>query len=212
MVRTDQQSLRYLTQQREIGGEYHKWMTKLMGYSFEIQFKAGSSNKVADALSRKNVGDLVLATMVTVNGVDWSELFEEVQRDLLLKQIKLELENKTKEHKGFSLMDGHLLYKGRVVIPSNSKFKGLLLSEYHCTAVGGHAGETKTYLRLSAEWYWVEVRKDVTRFVQQCVICQQNKLRLDYCSHFHCQPEFGRIYPWILSKGCRTRKGWIQFS
>lgn len=68
------------------------------------------------------------------------------------------------------------MYKGRVVIPRHSKFKELLLHEYHCTAVGGHAGETKTYLRLSADWYWVGVRKDVTLYVQKCEIFQQNKL------------------------------------
>lgn len=51
IVRTDQQSLCYLTQQREVDSEYHKWMTKLMGYSFSIQFKPGQANQVADALS-----------------------------------------------------------------------------------------------------------------------------------------------------------------
>lgn len=53
VVRSDQQSLRYITQQREINQDYQKWVTKLLGFDFEIQFKPGSANRVADALSRK---------------------------------------------------------------------------------------------------------------------------------------------------------------
>lgn len=53
VVRSDQQSLRFLTQQREVNQKYQKWVTKLLGFDFEIQFKPGSSNRVADALSRK---------------------------------------------------------------------------------------------------------------------------------------------------------------
>lgn len=41
VVRTDQQSLKYITRQNEIGGDYQKWVSKLMAYSFEIQYKPG---------------------------------------------------------------------------------------------------------------------------------------------------------------------------
>lgn len=52
-VKTNQQSLKFLLEQREIGVEYQKWVTKLFGYNFAVQYHTISSNKVADALSHE---------------------------------------------------------------------------------------------------------------------------------------------------------------
>ena len=65
IVRSDQQSLRFLSQQREINHEYQHWVTKLLWFDFEIQYKTGSSNRVADALSWKQVGEVVLSTLIS---------------------------------------------------------------------------------------------------------------------------------------------------
>lgn len=91
VIRTDQQSLRYITQQREIGADYQKWVRKLIGFDFEIQYKPGTANRVADALSRKGNGELELGRMelgalLKAQGIDWSELEKEVQGDEGLQQ------------------------------------------------------------------------------------------------------------------------------
>ena len=174
VVRTDQQSLRYITQQREIGAEFQKWMSKLMGYDFEVQYKPGSSNRVADALSRKTVGEVVLGAMVTSHEVDWGELEREIAADAFLHQIKIEVQQ-GKEVSHFSMIGDKLMFKGRYVIPPNSVFILVLLREYHDSPMGGHAGELKTYLRLASEWYWKGMRQEINRYVQHCIICQQQK-------------------------------------
>ena len=49
---TDQKSLKFIMEQREIGTEYQKWAYKLLGYDFEIKYKPGSTNGATDAFSR----------------------------------------------------------------------------------------------------------------------------------------------------------------
>lgn len=50
MVRTDQQSLKFLLEQKFGTPFQHKWITKLLGYSFIVEYNKGVENKVVDAL------------------------------------------------------------------------------------------------------------------------------------------------------------------
>ena len=56
-IRSDQMSLKYLWEQKEIPIQYAKWLVKLMGFHFTIEYRAGRTNKVADALSRVTYED-----------------------------------------------------------------------------------------------------------------------------------------------------------
>lgn len=49
---TDQHSLKHLLTQVIQTPAQHKWASKLLGYDFEVHYKPGKENKVADALSR----------------------------------------------------------------------------------------------------------------------------------------------------------------
>lgn len=52
VVRTDQKSLKHLWKQKITTTAQEKWLVKLMGYNFTIDYKKGKDNVVADALSR----------------------------------------------------------------------------------------------------------------------------------------------------------------
>lgn len=174
IVRTDQQSLRFLFEQREIGLEYQKWVGKLMGFTFDIKFKPGAANKIADALSREFVEEAELMALVSVGGVQWDSFLPEIHNDIFIQQLKHELIKGTAP-KGYSLESDLVRYKGRLVIPPKSKLVTILLQEYHDTPAGGHSGDFKTYQRLAQEWYWPGMRKCVQKYVQTCSVCQTNK-------------------------------------
>lgn len=51
-IQTDQRSLKYLLEQRIGTPEQQKWVSKLLGYHYEIKYKPGRENNVADSSQR----------------------------------------------------------------------------------------------------------------------------------------------------------------
>ena len=52
IIKTDQKSLRSLTDQVVHTPEQQNWLHKLIGYDFTIEYKPGKENVAADSLSR----------------------------------------------------------------------------------------------------------------------------------------------------------------
>jgi len=53
-VKMDYDSPKYVLEQRLSLEEQKKWVTNMLGYDFQIIYKKGKQNVVADALSRKD--------------------------------------------------------------------------------------------------------------------------------------------------------------
>jgi hypothetical protein len=53
-IKIDHHSLEYFLEQWLSSPKQNKWMTKMLGYDYEIIYKKGKDNIVADALSRKH--------------------------------------------------------------------------------------------------------------------------------------------------------------
>ena len=174
IVRTDQRSLKFLLEQRLVNDEYQKWMTKLLGFDFDIQFRPGLENKAADALSRV-AQDPSIFTLTMPTLLDVSTITQQVEADPYLRRIKQRLIEDPDSYPRFTLDHGRLLHKGRLVLSKGSHLIPLLLQEFHNTPMGGHSGFLRTYKRITADLYWQGMNKDVRRFLEECSVCQQSK-------------------------------------
>ena len=99
----------------------------------------------------------------------------EVRKNPDLSKIIVDLEKGCGSHRNYTLQNGKLCYKGRLVLASNSEWIPRLLQEFHSTPVGGHLGVYRTYRRLATSLYWKGMMAQVIQFVAECSICQRCK-------------------------------------
>ncbi|KAF7117140.1 hypothetical protein RHSIM_RhsimUnG0001600 [Rhododendron simsii] len=153
-----------------------KWLTKLLGYDYEIVYKAGQDNKVADALSRQELDPFCGAAALSVVQTDWLlDLKQSWSTNRDLKAIITDLANDLTSHAGYSWHHDLLTYNGKLVAGSVGNIKTQILQELHGRPVGGHSGKERTYKRVKRSFYWKGMKKAVFKFVAECDVCQRNK-------------------------------------
>lgn len=176
-VKTDHDSLKYFLEQRLSSEEQQKWVTKMLGYDFEIIYKKGKQNVVADALSRKDADVESLLCAISIIQPDWiTEARDEWKKDDELWTLIQRLQQEPSASETFIWKNDSLWYKDRLYLCKNSQLKQKVLLELHTSPIGGHSGFLKTYHRVKKEFFWDGLKRDVQKFVAECLVCQQNKV------------------------------------
>jgi hypothetical protein len=174
-IKTDHQNLKYFLEQRIFFQEQQKWVTKLFGYDYEIIYKKGKDNVVADALSRKyeDKGSLFSLSFIVP---DWLQAMRQewLQYPKSLHLIQ-QLQNKAPTPPGYSWLQDELRYKGRLYSSKQSKLKSMVLSELDATPTTGHLGFTKTYDWVKRSFFWDGMKHDIRKFFAEFEVCQCNK-------------------------------------
>ncbi|MCI00250.1 transposon TF2-1 polyprotein, partial [Trifolium medium] len=169
IIRTDQRSLKSLMDQSLQTPEQQAWLHKFLGYDFKIEYKPGKDNQAADALSR-----MFMFAWSEPHSVFLDELKAKLTVDPHLKQL-IDTYTHSTEPSQYTVREGLLYWKDRLMIPAEEEIVQKLLHEFHSSPIGGHAGITRTLARLKAQFYWPKMQEDVKSFVQKCLICQQAK-------------------------------------
>ena len=200
---TDHKSLKYIFTQKELNMRQRRWIELLKDYDVNIQYHPGKANKVADALSRKNFGNL--AVLMTQQ----KPLQHEIEKfglefycqdtvgiiasmhvePSLISRIKAAqdeddgelwsiVENiKKGKQSEFRIDDHDVIWMGnRLCVPNNKELKEEVMEEAHRSAFSIHPGETKMYQDVKEHFWWVGMKRDIAEFVSKCLTCQQVKI------------------------------------
>nr|KYP46452.1 Retrotransposable element Tf2 [Cajanus cajan] len=170
---TDQKSLKSLLTQAVHTPEQQKWAIKFLGYHFDILYRPGSQNLVADTLSRPEPQPSILlhiSSPVPLFLQPWQQYFKTTGQELVHKLLQ-----KDNGQDLFTFRNGLLYFKERLFVPDFADFRLQLLREFHCTPVAGHSGLKPTVCRLAAVFYWPNLYSDTRKFIRECPTCQHNK-------------------------------------
>lgn len=174
-IRTDHQSLKYFLEQRVSSPTQQKWVSKLMGYDYEITYKKGKENIVADALSRTfdNQASLSAISMPIPNWL--ASVQQGYDSDSSLSQIIHQLANNPSAIPHYSWDGASLRYKGRLVLPQNPALHQAIFYELHASPSAGHSGFLKTYERARRNFFWKGMKQTIQQMVAECDTCQRHK-------------------------------------
>ena len=131
VFRTDQSSLKFLLEHLT---KYQKWLTKIMGYDFEIIYNPGMTNQAADALSRRGHHSTVLGTMSYTYEIDWQQLNEAVEQDAMLNSLKQRVA--ANDHKGLYLAARQTTLQGQFLVTQVSNLLTTILEHYYDSPTG----------------------------------------------------------------------------
>lgn len=171
IIRTDQRSLRHLTEQTLQTPEQEAFLPKLLGYNFTIEYKTGHSNTTADGLSRS----LNMAVSTCCSDI-LAAIHESSKTSPYVSSLIQEIQDDPVGRSDYNIKNELLYWKSRVVVPpENTDLITRLLVEFHSSPVGGHADFLRTYSRLATYFFWPGMNRAIGEFVRSCQICQRAK-------------------------------------
>lgn len=152
-IRTDHYSLKYLLEQRLSTSPQVHWVSKLLGFDFGVEYRTGATNKVVDALSRREENDKEEECSITIlKGADqgsFAKLREEVERNSTLADLRDKI-IRGEMSEIWEAKDGLVLHKGRAYILAESTLVQEVVSGFHNFC---HEGVQKTMDHIRRDFY-----------------------------------------------------------
>lgn len=168
IIQTDAMSLTFLRTMsiESKSARIARWALKLSKYDMLLQYKKGSENIPADALSR------------AVNQI------EVVVSDPYITQLKRMIEAQPGRYPDFQVCDGKVYkhipnamvtedpsFRWKYVVPAVER-RGIIQAIHE----EAHLGFVKTLAKVRERNYWPRMAAEVKRFCSQCEICRESKI------------------------------------
>ncbi|KAL2230819.1 UNVERIFIED_CONTAM: Retrovirus-related Pol polyprotein from transposon gypsy [Sesamum indicum] len=167
VVRTDNTAVSYFMSQPKLTSREARWQELLSEFDSVLEYRAGSNNHAADALSRRaNLANLESIAALSSSSAAISvkdQVRELLPRDPTAQSLIQPVGQGKAWH--FWIEDGLLMTKkNRVYVPIGGDLHKSFISECHDTLCAGHQGRS--------------MRDDVETYVRTCLICQHDKADL----------------------------------
>nr|KYP44660.1 Retrotransposable element Tf2 [Cajanus cajan] len=147
-----------------------------IGYTFDILYRPGRENVVADALSRCH-SDAPLTFTALTSPVP--HILDTLRSYYSSDPVGIALVDKctsdTNARSHFHFQQGLLMFNNKVFVPDVHDLRRSLINEFHSSPHAGHSGFKASLARLSTSFFWPGIYKDTKKLVQSCLTCQQNK-------------------------------------
>ncbi|XP_056408241.1 uncharacterized protein LOC130308661 [Hyla sarda] len=144
---TDHKNLAYLQSAQRLNPRQTRWSLFFARFNFVIHFRPASKNIRADALSRSSD---VLGDEITPQHI--------IPPERLIAVAPVELRS---------------LPPGKSYVHPRQRLR--VLKKGHASLFAGHPGVQKTLLLISQRYWWPTMEKDVSDYVQACMICARDK-------------------------------------
>ncbi|RLN33026.1 putative retroelement [Panicum miliaceum] len=172
VVKTDHYSLKYLLDQRLATIPQHHWVGKLLGFDFSVEYKPGTANAVADALSRRDTTEAGAMLALSAPRFDFVARLRQAQlTDPVLVVIQDDVRAGSRGAP-WVIVDDMVQYAGRLYIPPASPLVQEILAATH---EEGHEGVQRTLHWLRRDFHFPNMKQVVQDYVRGCVICQRYK-------------------------------------
>ena len=137
----------------------------MLEFNFSIMYNPGKKNAVPDFLSRN---------VISAVDISYDGLLEAQTKDL---DIQHRLKHISK-YPHLSSRNGILFYQkpgGNPAIFAPTAFRAQIIQAAHNSLLGGHMGIFKSFKRITQNYYWPNMIKDITDHIKQCHSCQTTR-------------------------------------
>ncbi|KAH3686439.1 hypothetical protein WICPIJ_002619 [Wickerhamomyces pijperi] len=187
-VETDHKALSDIFNSAQPTAKQVRWINFIIdGHSIKVDHVPGSTNQLADYLSRYRPASTAESTKPSLDVLSFHQLTQSASELTIDDDFSTRLAaayqacpayskiiSSIGDYPDYHLSDGLLYFQqNRLVIPE-ALIEDLLLF-YHTSVFGGHAGGNKLYTWLKKHYYFTSMSRVIKAYVAQCVVCQRAK-------------------------------------